>query len=229
MYYLHHMTVQEYYQHLESTLTSQGHPDTAIQQAKYMKNRFEFIGMKAKVWMGHLRKFYKEFGYPEDSALREFTELCYASPYREIHYCCLETVQRRLKYMQKDFIDQLEWLIVTNSWWDTVDWLSGLVGKHLQSYPDLQPQTTHRFNTSDNMWLIRVSIIFQLKYKEDVDFELMKSYILAHWDSKEFFIRKAQGWALRQYSKFNPEAVRKFLDDHPELSGLTHREGRKYL
>lgn len=223
------MEVKEYFENLEAWMIDKGDPDTAIQQSKYMKNNFEFIGMKAKIWMGHLRNFYKANGYPKDDQLPQFTEMCYGSPYREIHYCCIETVQRRLKHQSQDFIDTLKWMVVTNSWWDSVDWLAGLIGAHLKRFPQLQPLTTDSFNQSDNMWLIRVSIIFQLKYKDDVDFEKLTTYILNHVDSHEFFIRKAQGWALRQYSKFQPELVSDFVEAHPELSGLTKREASKYL
>jgi len=79
------------------------------------------------------------------------------------------------------------------------------------------------------MWKQRTSIIFQLKYKDEVNTKFLSEAILRHEDSTEFFIRKAQGWALRQYSRFNPEWVEEFLDQNTQLSGLTRREGGKFL
>jgi 3-methyladenine DNA glycosylase AlkD len=222
-------SIEQYYNDIESQLLSTGDPERAINQACYMKNQFDFIGLKAQEWMGILRQHYKDHGYPPDELIPDFSERCYKSAYREMHYVGLETVQRRLKHQSEDFIDQLKWLVVTNSWWDTVDWLASLIGQHLRAFPQLQPKTTDTWNQSSNMWLIRVSIIFQLKYKEDTDFALLKKYILAHWDSKEFFIRKAQGWALRQYGKFHPTPVVQFVKEHPEFSGLTRREALKHL
>lgn len=221
--------LQDYYDRLEDSIHKAGDPDRAVEQMRYMRNQFDFAGLKAKAWMDVLRLHYKKFGYPPDDAIKEFSELCYRSSYREMHYIGLETVQRRLKYQPKEFIDQLEWLTVTHSWWDTVDWLSGLIGMHFKNYPELQPETTDRWNASDNFWLVRVSIIFQLKYKEATDFDMLCRYILAHWSSKEFFIRKAQGWALRQYAKYEPELVRAFVAENPKLSGLTKREALKHL
>ena len=80
------------------------------------------------------------------------------------------------------------------------------------------------------MWLQRTALIFQLSYKEDTDAELLYSLIDRTLGSKEFFINKASGWALRQYSKFNPESVRNYIDSRrDQLAGLTIREGSKYL
>lgn len=223
------MSVSEYFEGLVQVFEENGDPDVAFQQSKYMKNQFEYYGMKAPKWTGLLKKYYKDNGYPELSELREFSELCYGYPKRELHYAALETIQRKQKQLPEDFIDQFKWLVLTNSWWDTVDWLAGLIGSHLLNHESLQTQTTDQWNESENMWLIRVSIIHQLKYRDKTDFELMKRYILRHSQSKEFFIRKAQGWALRQYSKFRPDLVKTFVLEHPELSGLTKREALKYV
>ena len=84
------------------------------------------------------------------------------------------------------------------------------------------------WRNSDNIWLNRTCLIFQLKYKNEVDFELLKSLIVQYQPNKEFFIQKAIGWSLRQYSKFNPEAISTFINDI-QLEGLAKREASKYL
>jgi 3-methyladenine DNA glycosylase AlkD len=78
------------------------------------------------------------------------------------------------------------------------------------------------------MWLNRSCLIFQLKYGNAVDFDLLKALITQYQPVKEFFIQKAIGWSLRQYSKFNPDAVRVFIDDI-KLQGLAKKEGSKYI
>jgi 3-methyladenine DNA glycosylase AlkD len=88
---------------------------------------------------------------------------------------------------------------------------------------------TERWMASENIWLQRVSMIFQLFYKEKTDFELMKNYILRLSDSKEFFIQKGGGWALRQYSRTNPDAVKNFVAEHSELKPLTKREAVRLI
>jgi 3-methyladenine DNA glycosylase AlkD len=118
-------------------------------------------------------------------------------------------------------------LICQKSWWDTVDFIAAtLVGGLLHKFPELKPEMD-KWNRDEDMWKVRTSMLFQLKYKDEVDFEALSRYILTHAESKEFFLRKASGWALRQYSKFNPDAVRHFIASH-ELSPLTVREGSKY-
>jgi len=122
-----------------------------------------------------------------------------------------------------------EWLIINKSWWDTVDSLaSNCVGTYFRFYPEKIEYYNSKWITSDNMWLNRTAIIFQLKYKKDTDFELLKNNIRHHSHQREFFIKKAIGWSLREYSKVNPSAVIKFIDEN-ELQNLSIREASKYL
>ena len=136
---------------------------------------------------------------------------------------------KQIKKQQSNFIDFLEYAIVTGNWWDTVDWINKMVGIHFMRYPDLQHSYCQKWIDSDNIWLQRVAIIHQLTYKENTDQILLFNLILRRKDSTEFFVQKAAGWGLRQYSKYNPEAVITFITDHPELSSLTKREGMKWL
>src|SRR5690606_30371199 len=119
--------------------------------------------------------------------------------------------------------------IVNQSWWDTVDAIAThCVGQYLQNYPELKEEYNAKWILSDNMWLNRTAIIFQLKYKEQTNFELLKNNIRHFAGEKEFFIKKAIGWALREYSKTNPSAIIKFLDEN-DLQQLSIREASKYL
>lgn len=223
------MKANEYFDRLLGQLQNKGDSNIAIQQARYMKDQFEFLGLKAGPLKEQLRIFRQENSLPDPDQLDDLCRLCFACQYREVQYCALEITKRSIKKVPEEFIRTLEWMVVNESWWDSVDALAGLIGEHLTRYPELQPRTTDGYNTCDNMWLVRVSIIFQLKYRDQTNFNLLTRYILNHKESKEFFIRKAQGWALRQYSKFQPEKVRAFIEAHPELSGLTRREASKYL
>ena len=122
-----------------------------------------------------------------------------------------------------------EELITTKSWWDTVDGLAAnQVGEHFQRYPELRGKCTKRWMASGNIWLQRTCLIFQLRYKKQTDFELMKSFIIPLAGSKEFFIRKAIGWALRQYSKFEPARVIDFVESQP-MSHLSKKEALKLI
>ncbi len=105
-----------------------------------------------------------------------------------------------------------EYLLVTKSWWDTVDTIAtGAVGVHFKRYPIVRRKYLPRWRKSDNFWLRRSAILFQLSYKSDTDFALLCDIICENLDSKEFFINKAIGWALRQYARIDPQAVRDFV------------------
>ena len=179
-------------------------------------------------WMAITKKIHATEGIPEGEDLKALTLLCFEDDHREMHYFALETVQKALKKQAPEFIGFLEALICTRSWWDTVDWLAKLTGLHFKSHPALIRPVTERWMDSGNMWLQRVSMIFQLSYKEKTDTELMFGYIrrLAH--SKEFFIQKGAGWALRQYSKTNPQAVVQFVET-TQLAPLTKREALRLV
>ncbi len=138
-------------------------------------------------------------------------------------------LQKMKKLWEDDLLELAETLIVSKSWWDTVDFLaSNIVGHYLIKNPELAVNEMTQWNHSGNMWKIRTSIIFQLKYKDDVNSTFLSFVILNHLGSKEFFLNKASGWALRQYSRVNPDWVRMFLSAH-DVAGLTRREGSKFL
>jgi len=220
---------QDYLAHVKSIFEKNGDPERAQGQMRYMRHQFEFYGLKAPEWTALAQDIFTEHGIPEGEDLKTLVRLCYDDEYREINFFGTEMVQRALKNQPEDFIHFLEELITTKSWWDTVDWLAKLVGAHFKKYPHLARPVTERWMASGNIWLQRSCIIFQLMYKDKTDFELMKKYILQVAASKEFFLQKGAGWALRQYSKTNPEGVIDFIEKNPELAPLTKREGLKWL
>ncbi len=125
-------------------------------------------------------------------------------------------------------MDKVQKIITTKSWWDSVDAINKVVGHIAMKYPEIKDNTISNWIESDNIWLKRVSIIFQLRYKENTDTEFLSKAILHNAKTDEFFINKAIGWALREYSKTNREWVKKFIETN-ELSKLSVREGSKYI
>lgn len=119
-------------------------------------------------------------------------------------------------------------IILTRSWWDTVDGIApNILGKFLQNYPELRDPCLKDFIQSDNIWLQRSTLLFQLRYKQDTDQDALFTLCESLSHSKEFFIQKAIGWALRQYAYTNKEAVYDFVDGH-SLSNLSKREALKH-
>jgi 3-methyladenine DNA glycosylase AlkD len=150
-------------------------------------------------------------------------------PEREYQYTACELLGRFEKKLPPEFIDTIETLLTTKSWWDTVVTLAGnTVGTHFKRYPSIREVTLARWRKSEDFWLRRTCILFQLKYKSETDFDLLKAIIYENLGSQEFFINKAIGWALRQYTRVDPEGVRDFVAETP-LSPLSAREALKWL
>jgi 3-methyladenine DNA glycosylase AlkD len=147
---------------------------------------------------------------------------------REYHYTAITYTGKFIKKLPKDVISFLEKLITTKSWWDSVDSIAPLVGELARRYPEIIEENIDSWAVDDNFWLRRSAILFQLKYKQQTNEDLLYDYIVKNANSKEFFLQKAIGWALREYSKTNPVSVKAFIEGN-ELAPLSVREGSKYL
>ena len=143
----------------------------------------------------------------------------------------MELMGKCKKQFNTDDLNFVQNLITTKSWWDSVDFLaSTILGTILKPHPNLAQDVAREMMSSNNMWLKRSALIFQLKYKSETNKALLYELIAETQGSTEFFINKAAGWALRQYSKFNPSSVALFIQDNKDwLSKLTVKEGSKYL
>lgn len=223
------MSLQEHIDVLVRSFEAHQDPKKAVNMSAYLKDHFSCYGIKSPVrneiqkeWFLSIKN--EQFNHWDVVAhLWNFEQ-------REFHYVALDYLR---KVPKKNFVKAdyriLEELITSHSWWDSVDGLaSNNVGTYFQVFPEMKNEVIANWRNSDNMWLNRTCLIFQLKYKDKVDFELLKSLIIQYQPVKEFFIQKAIGWSLRQYSKFNPEAVRNFVDEI-QLQGLAKREAIKYL
>jgi 3-methyladenine DNA glycosylase AlkD len=221
----------EYTKKLIKLLKQNSNPNNAAPMKKYMRNMFEYFGIKTPQRRELLKKFINENGLPEMKELEKVLFELFSEPQRELHYCAMEILWRTRKEWTKGIIKLLEKLIVTNSWWDTVDAIAaGSCGYYYKQYPEQIEKVTGRWIKSKNMWLNRSSIIFQLGYGMTTDTDLLFKYILMHTESKEFFIQKAIGWALRQYSWKNPESVKNFIiENKDKLKPLSIREGSKRI
>lgn len=148
---------------------------------------------------------------------------------REYQYCAVELLAFHKKLWSEHSILPIEHCIVQKSWWDTIDFIAAeCTGPYFNRLPQQVKSVTGRWNTCNNIWLQRSSLLFQKSYKKNTDLELLTKYIKHLSGSKEFFIRKAIGWILREYAKTNPQWVIDFVGKH-EISPLSKREVLKYL
>lgn len=216
-----------YYQPLAAIYEHNANPRNADWMKRYMKNQFEFYGIKTPDRTRLNRGFFGQYGLPEDKDLEPITSSLMQQPQREYHYFAISLAGKMKKQWKDDSWKLFEKMILSNSWWDTVDSLAtNSCGQYFRKYPQHAFPVTSTWNKHDNKWLIRSSILFQLQYKNDTDEQLLFSYILPHIGSKEFFIQKAIGWALRQHARISPEAVMEFARNH-ELAPLSKREALK--
>lgn len=215
---------------LEAYYTEHASAENAVAMEKYMKNLFPFYGIKT-VLRRALLKEAVEYNTTEVKVnTRKIALELYNKPEREYHYSAIEILTKELKkkYVIED-IGLIEDLLVTNSWWDSVDSISkNILGAYLQQYPAETEKVVERFSGSGNMWLNRAAILFQLGYKQNTNQKLLFSECDKHKESTEFFIQKAIGWALREYAKTNTEAVRAFVST-AGLKPLSTREALKNI
>lgn len=205
--------------------------EQALAMEAYMKQRFPFLGVKAPLRQQILKNLISAYKTSLDrSSIIDISKRLYEQPEREFHYCAVELVSRFLKkkFLRKD-ISFIKYLIVTHSWWDTVDMVcKHHLGNYLKLYPNETEAVIKSYSEVDHLWLNRSAILFQLEYKSETDQNLLFNLCLKHKDSKEFFINKAIGWALREYSKTAPEAVRKFVGQH-NFAPLSRKEALRLL
>jgi 3-methyladenine DNA glycosylase AlkD len=215
---------------LEKAFQKNSNAENAVAMSKYMKNNFQFFGIKTEERRQIFKAIWSENQNEVSNNPREIALALYSKKERELHYCALEILIKKLKnnYIKEDIL-LVEKLIIVNSWWDSVDVIAKFIlGDYLLQFPSKTNTVISRFSNSENMWLNRSVILFQLGYKEKTNFDLLKSICEKHKTSSEFFIQKAIGWALREYAKTNPEAVRDFVS-FSNLKKLSEKEALKNI
>lgn len=215
---------------LQKLLASHSDDKNSSAMSAYMKNRFSFFGIKSQLRRELLREYMTAVSAPEsNSELKTFVLECWSFPQREMHYCGLEVLIKNQHTWDKDDLDFFENLIVTDSWWDSVDLIAPkIIGTWFKLYPEHIKPTIDRWLQSDNIWLQRSCLLFQLKYKDKTNTQLLTTVIDQLKESKEFFIRKAIGWVLREYAKTDAEFVKEFVNSQ-QLSPLSQREALKHF
>ncbi|MFD1737160.1 DNA alkylation repair protein [Bacillus salitolerans] len=206
--------------------------EEADRMSQYMRRQFLYFGLRAPQMREITKLFLKDKGYPRLENLSDCIFQLYALPERELQIAALYLMDYKIKE-QPDItdIETIEYLITNKSWWDTVDHIAqNHAGVYFKKFPEMIRVYSEKWLQSDNIWLKRTAILFQLKYKEETDEELLFSILSRSIGTKEFFINKAIGWALREYSKVNKEAVIAFIYKYDEqLANLSKREGLKWL
>ncbi|MDU3554778.1 MAG: DNA alkylation repair protein [Streptococcus anginosus] len=217
------MKVEDIFQGLKEV----ANPEDAIHMKAYMKDQLEFLGVKTPV----RRKLSKVF-FKKNSSLAidwKFIHQAWDNPYREMQYVVLDYLQLKQKALTPSDLPKIKKLAQTKPWWDTIDFLCRSVGYISLHYPETK-KIVLDWSRDKDFWLRRIAIEHQLLQKEETDVQLLEQILINNLNQTEFFINKAIGWALRDYSKTNPDWVLEFIEKYKDkLSKLSIKEGSKYL
>ncbi len=200
----------------------------AESMSKYMQDKFRFLGVRGAT----RTEIYKKY-FPDARKTKtvdwDFVESCWNKEEREFQYVVVYYLKAMQKFLKREDISKLKYLIVTKSWWDTVDLLAKVIGSlviRIEGYDKIMLE----WSKDSNIWLKRVAILYQLSLKDKVDEIILDKILVNNLGDNEFFINKAIGWALRDYSKFNPEWVREFIKKNKDnMANLSIREASKYI
>lgn len=219
----------EYVQKIAEKFKQNANAENAKPMKAYMKNRFEYFGIKSPERKIILKEFFVKNSLPEFEDLEPIVVKCFSLPEREFQYFAIELCGKFKKEWREETLSLFEKMATTKSWWDSVDYIKSVCLKdYFLRFPEKLYEITQRWIDSENIWLQRLSVIFQLGYKDKTDVELLMRNILQLNDSKEFFVQKAIGWALRDYARTDAEFVKNFVAKH-ELKPLSKREALKNI
>lgn len=207
-----------------------GEPVRAAGAAAYMRHQFPFLGITAPRMTQLNREVLAGLPAPSEADLVTVARACWDRPEREYQYFACAYLRRYVRVASPALLATVRDLITTKSWWDTVDTLAAhTVGPLVAAYSDLV-STMDAWIEDENVWLVRTAILHQLQYQERTDANRLFRYCARQAGHRDFFVRKAIGWALRQYARTDPAAVRSFVDEHRSaLSPLSVREATRHL
>lgn len=198
--------------------------ENQVGMVKYMRNQFPYLGIKTP----QRRELVKEYMKELKVLSMEEVKTLYNKPEREFKYVAIGILTKFQKNLSVENFDEIKELSLIEPWWDTIDSIGPLIYGPMALRDKEVKEKLRELIYADSIWLRRISILFQLKYKEKMDEKFLMEAILANSDTREFFLNKAIGWILREYSKTNPRFVREFIGNH-KLSALSVKEGSKYI
>ena len=222
------MKVEAWIDEMRATLSEYRNEANAYAISKYFRNQFGSFGIKNGERRAITKLFLAEAKSFTVDELSLAIRIMWDQPEREFQHAGMELLDKYKKVFGKKIKAELEYIITRKSWWDTVDYIASHIVGWAYKEGLISKNDIYEWNNSTDMWLNRTSIIFQLKYKKETDWELLQQNILNHSGHKDFFIRKAIGWALREYGKTAPEIVTDFVDNNV-LSGLSIREAMRVI
>jgi len=216
------------FENLSTDMAINANPEKAAQMKAYMRDNFEYLGIPTPKRKEICKPYFKT-AKKEPRIDWNFIDRCWKEPYREYQYVAMDYLTLINKSLTASDVPKIKKLIEKKSWWDTVDGLDKIMGCIAAQFPEVK-QILLAWSTDKNFWLRRAAIDHQLSYKNKTDTKLLEKIIVNNFNQTEFFINKAIGWSLREYSKTNPDWVRTFVNKYKEkLAPLSIKEASKYI
>jgi 3-methyladenine DNA glycosylase AlkD len=216
---------------LHARLAAVADPARAPGMQAYMKSAMPYLGVSSVPLRQVCKEVFAPLRYERSGDWqRDVLAIWRGARFREERYAAIELsgIRAARSFQRIDALAMYEEMIVTGAWWDFVDAIAGQrFWIILQDERDAMKRAMLAWAVDDNMWKRRSAILCQLKAKCETDLEFLYACIAPSIGSKEFFLRKAIGWALRQYAWTDPDEVVRYVQAHPELSGLSKREALK--
>ena len=223
------MRPHEFINTLEKGFKQKSNSLIALNQKAYMRNQFDFYGLTASQRREIQSPLLKKCHAVSKKYLKKITIELWKKEQRDYQYCAQELFFQNNKNLKIGDIQLIEFMITNKSWWDTIDFIAPkIIAKYFKLYPEKTESQIDKWIKSNNIWLQRSCLIFQLKHRENLDTHLLSYTIQSLLGSKEFFINKAIGWILREYSKTNQEWVIDFVQK-TNLNSLSRREALKFI
>lgn len=202
--------------------------EQAKKMSAYMRNQFTYYGIPAPIRKNLCKNFLQE--EKKNKCIDwAFLDRCWKDEHREFQYVVMDYLSAMHKFLTFEDVPRIEKCIRSKQWWDVIDGLDRIVGNI--AFVDRRINDLMlKWSKDENFWVRRVAIDHQLLRKENTDTELLETILVNNFGSSEFFINKAIGWSLRDYSKTNPAWVADFISRHRQsLNPLSIREAGKYL
>lgn len=226
--------VNELAENIRRALHANADPARAAGAQAYMKSAMPFLGVPVPKVRSLVRALAREVTFDDAQAFRDAVlALWTPATYREERYAALAlcATKAAAPWQDLDALPMYEAMIVEGAWWDYVDEIAAhRLGELLRRFPKPLRATMRRWSRDANLWKRRSAILCQLQHKAATDFVFLEACIEPSLDSKEFFLRKAIGWALRQHARVDPAAVKRYVRaNEARLSTLSRREALKHL
>lgn len=216
------------YLEIKKIFESRENKENAVAMSKYMRNMFDFYGLPTP----KRKEVYNDFIKAEKKTKKidwEFLDKCYEDNHREFQYFVYDYLLAMKQYVSYEDITKIKNYIITKSWWDTIDFLCKVIGD-VELRDSRVKKLMLEWSKNDNIWIKRTAIEHQLNLKDKTDYELLEKIIVNNFGTDEFFINKAIGWALREYSKTDQNWVKNFINKYKnQMSDLSIKEASKYI